>query len=126
MKADGPVPMSRDGSSRDTDWLSRAQHGASSGERSHGSVVACAFVPPGDVYDEGWGGIDQVRWAPNPWGDASASQITEGCAAGVGDEWVEVEIDVAEVCASLEALNAVTVSNRSPAMDLLVDEVRYE
>ncbi len=152
------------------------------------SGAACAFVPPGDVYDEGWGGIDQVRWAPNPWGDASASQITEGCAAGsascvlmsdlgqwngfhlyyrqafptstfsrlslglrarsgggelsvapsndgeeceptlveVGDEWVEVEIDVAEVCASLEALNAVTVSNRSPAMDLLVDEVRYE
>ena len=40
----------------------------------------CEFVPPGDVYDEGWGGIDEVRWAPNPWGDASASETSEGCA----------------------------------------------
>lgn len=40
----------------------------------------CAFVPPGDVYDEGWGGIDQVRWAPNPWGAATASEVSAGCA----------------------------------------------
>jgi hypothetical protein len=44
----------------------------------------------------------------------------------VGDERVTVEIDVAEVCANLSALNAVTVSNRADTMDLLVDEVRYE
>ena len=43
---------------------------------------ACEFIPPGDVYDEGWGGIDEVRWSPNPWGDASASETTEGCADG--------------------------------------------
>ncbi|MBN2193730.1 MAG: hypothetical protein JW751_13015 [Polyangiaceae bacterium] len=41
---------------------------------------ACVFVPPGNVYDEGWGGIDQVRWAPNPWGGATASETTDGCA----------------------------------------------
>jgi hypothetical protein len=41
---------------------------------------SCVFVPPGDVYDEGWGGIDQVRWAPNPWGDATASETSDGCA----------------------------------------------
>jgi len=42
--------------------------------------AACVFVPPGDVYDEGWGGIDQVRWAPNPWGAATVSETSDGCA----------------------------------------------
>lgn len=44
------------------------------------SGESCVFTPPGDVYDEGWGGIDQVRWAPNPWGSASVSEVEEGCA----------------------------------------------
>ena len=149
---------------------------------------SCEFVPPGDVYDEGWGGIDQVRWQCNPWGDASCSETTEGCAEGsescvllsnlaqwdgfhiyyrqsfptttfshlslqlraqsgggevvvapshdgerceettvnVGDQWSPVEIDVAASCAALSELNALTVSNQSETMDLLVDEVRYE
>ncbi len=42
--------------------------------------AACEFVPPGDVYDEGWGGIDGVRWEANAWGNASLSEITEDCA----------------------------------------------
>ena len=40
----------------------------------------CEFVPPADVYDEGWGGIDGVRWEPNTWGGTSLSEIGEGCA----------------------------------------------
>ena len=41
---------------------------------------ACEFVPPGDVYDEGWGGIDGVRWEPNTWGGTTLSETGEGCA----------------------------------------------
>ncbi|HEY5960091.1 MAG TPA: hypothetical protein VIV60_26240, partial [Polyangiaceae bacterium] len=44
------------------------------------SADACVFTPPGEVYHDSWGGIDQVRWAPNPWGNAKASEVTEGCA----------------------------------------------
>jgi hypothetical protein len=148
----------------------------------------CEFVPPGDVYDEGWGGIDQVRWQCNPWGDARCSEVSDGCAddsascvlvsdlaqwdglhiyyrqsfptstfaklslqlrarsgggavtvspsqegtrcdetrVTVGSAWTSVEIDVATSCASLSELNALTISNESDTMDLLVDEIRYE
>lgn len=41
---------------------------------------ACVFAPPGSVYGDSWGGIDQVRWAPNPWGQATATEVTDGCA----------------------------------------------
>ncbi len=130
----------------------------------------------------------QVRWRPNPWGDATVAEISEGCAGGsdscvrfsnlgqwngfhlyyrqsfpvstfaslslelratsgggevvvapshdgercaettvtVGDEWTPVEIDVAASCTELTELNAVTVSNSSSTMVLLVDEVRFE
>lgn len=152
------------------------------------SAGACMFLPPGEVYADEWGGIDQVRWQCNPWGDASCSEVTEDCAdqstscvlvgglaqwAGfhiyyrqsfptstfsrlslelrarsgggevvvaashegttceqatvlVGDEWVEVSLDVASSCTALSELNAVTVSNQSDTMDLLVDEIRFE
>jgi EXPB1-like domain 1 len=43
---------------------------------------ACVFVPPAEVYGNGYGGIDQVRWTMNPWGDATASETTDGCYAG--------------------------------------------
>lgn len=43
---------------------------------------ACEFVPPSDVYVDGYGGIDQVRWMMNPWGSASASEVTDGCYEG--------------------------------------------
>lgn len=40
----------------------------------------CEFKPPGDVYDEGWGGIEGVRWEINPWGNSTAAEIKDGCA----------------------------------------------
>jgi hypothetical protein len=42
---------------------------------------ACEFVPP-PVYVDGYGGIPDVRWAINPWGEARAAETTEGCHAG--------------------------------------------
>lgn len=44
------------------------------------SADACVFVPPGTVYGDGWGGIDQVRWEPNPWGKATVTEVTDDCA----------------------------------------------
>jgi hypothetical protein len=140
------------------------------------------------VYDEGWGGIYEVRWQCNPWGNAECSEATDGCADGspscvrvrnleqwggfhiyyrqsfptetfsvlrlqlrarsgsgevvvapshegercdettvsVGSEWVPVEIDVTASCGALVELNALTISNQSETMDLLVDEIFYE
>ena len=43
---------------------------------------ACTFVPPAAVYDEGWGGIDGVRWQPNPWGGTELTEIGDGCVQG--------------------------------------------
>jgi len=42
----------------------------------------CQFLPPADVYVDGYGGIDQVRWMMNPWSSASPSEVTSGCVAG--------------------------------------------
>jgi hypothetical protein len=41
---------------------------------------ACVFRPPGDVYDEGFGGIDSVRWESNTWGSTTLSEVGDGCA----------------------------------------------
>jgi hypothetical protein len=43
---------------------------------------ACEYVPPGDVYVDGYGGIPEVVWMINPWGGAGASETTSGCRAG--------------------------------------------
>ncbi len=46
---------------------------------------SCDFVPPGDVYVDAWGGIDEVRWAINPWGEAERGffgETSDGCFAG--------------------------------------------
>jgi expansin (peptidoglycan-binding protein) len=43
---------------------------------------ACEFVPPAEVYDDAFGGIPEVRWAINPWGDATASETDEDCYQG--------------------------------------------
>ncbi|UJR87133.1 hypothetical protein [Sandaracinus amylolyticus] len=46
---------------------------------------SCDFVPPGDVYVDGWGGIDQVRWLIDPWGEAEGGFFGEtmnGCESG--------------------------------------------
>jgi hypothetical protein len=42
----------------------------------------CAFEPPAAVYDDEWGGIDRVRWMPNPWGSTRVSETTDGCFGG--------------------------------------------
>jgi hypothetical protein len=45
---------------------------------------ACLFEPPAVVYGDGYGGIPEVRWAINPWGEGTASESTEGCVGGAG------------------------------------------
>jgi hypothetical protein len=42
----------------------------------------CVFVPPQDVYLDGYGGIEDAGWAMNPWGTASPSEVTTGCVSG--------------------------------------------
>ena len=43
----------------------------------------CRYTPPGDVYIDGFGGIEGVTWAPNPWGDnASIEETDNGCRDG--------------------------------------------
>ncbi|MDY0004401.1 MAG: hypothetical protein RBU30_24075 [Polyangia bacterium] len=42
----------------------------------------CEYLPPGDVYKDGWGGIDEVRWQPNPWGDTQVAETSAGCRNG--------------------------------------------
>lgn len=47
--------------------------------------AACDFHPPAAIYDDGWGGIDQVRWDINPWGAAESGffgEVTEDCYGG--------------------------------------------
>ena len=149
---------------------------------------ACVFVPPADVYDEQWGGIEGVRWEPNTWGSTNLAETGTDCADGspscvsldgfqgsglhityrhifplatfsrlklqlraasgggevevaprteesrcdqpttvtVGSEWVEVDIDVAASCPGVSDIHGLTISRASDAMDLVVDEVRFE
>lgn len=43
----------------------------------------CDFTPPGEVFEDAFGGIEGVTWAPNPWGDNAAVEETDqGCANG--------------------------------------------
>jgi hypothetical protein len=55
--------------------------GAQLTDLSPATGPACVFEPPADVYVDGYGGIDQVRWRMNPWGP-SASETMAGCASG--------------------------------------------
>ncbi|MBN2801944.1 MAG: hypothetical protein JXR91_02500 [Deltaproteobacteria bacterium] len=44
------------------------------------SDQSCEFVPPADVYNDSWGGIDKVVWRPNPWKDhIKINEKTSGC-----------------------------------------------
>ena len=55
----------------------------------------CVYQPPGDVFDDAWGGIEGVRWRPNPWGDGSSVTETRtdcyrnsaACLAVTLDTW---------------------------------------
>ncbi len=49
---------------------------------SYDDTGDCEFTPPQDVYDDEWGGIDEVRWQPNPWGSATISEVGSGCFDG--------------------------------------------
>jgi expansin (peptidoglycan-binding protein) len=42
----------------------------------------CPYEPPGVVYGDGWGGIDQLRWGPNPWTGTTITETSEGCWNG--------------------------------------------
>lgn len=42
----------------------------------------CKFLPPKDVYVDGYGGIEDVRWVINPWSSASPAETNEGCVSG--------------------------------------------
>jgi hypothetical protein len=48
--------------------------------QAHGEM--CQFLPPKDVYVDGYGGIDEVRWMMNPWADANPAEISDGCVSG--------------------------------------------
>jgi hypothetical protein len=43
----------------------------------------CEFVPPQDVYLDGYGGIEDAAWVMNPWASASPSEVTTGCCIRV-------------------------------------------
>jgi hypothetical protein len=143
----------------------------------------CEFVPPADVYVDGWGGIPEVRWMPNPWSGTSIEETEDGCYSGsclrvdplpqwsgfhlyyrqafptstfstlslrartvsgtgtidvapngdegecavtnvaVGPEWTQITIDVADVCAGIDALSMVTAQNTGEAIKILLDDV---
>lgn len=47
------------------------------------SSATCRFYAPSDVYVDGYGGIDQVRWQFDGWSPAVvAAETSSGCAAG--------------------------------------------
>jgi hypothetical protein len=50
--------------------------------KADGSDSTCHFSAPADVYVDGYGGIDQVRWMMNPWASAEPEEITDGCVSG--------------------------------------------
>jgi len=56
--------------------------GAQFTDQSQASGNQCKFMPPQDVYVDGYGGIDQVRWMMNPWASASPSEVSSGCVSG--------------------------------------------
>jgi hypothetical protein len=45
-------------------------------------LTGCTARPPPFPNSYGHGGIDQVRWAINPWGTATASETSDGCYQG--------------------------------------------
>ena len=42
----------------------------------------CEFLPPAAVYDDQWGGINQVHWMANPWGAVAVDETGAGCHDG--------------------------------------------
>jgi len=47
--------------------------------------ATCRFVPPADIYVDGWGGIPSVTWQIDPWGAAENGffgETSSSCASG--------------------------------------------
>jgi expansin (peptidoglycan-binding protein) len=157
--------------------------GAQFSDQAAPGGAVCAFEPP-PVYINAYGGIANVKWQMNPWGNAKASEITGSCKGGscirvqglegasgfhiyyphtfastswksltlsvraekgtgklqvaasndgttctmtavdVSEGFVSVTLDLAATCASLSALNAVTVYGDS-ALTALFDDVAF-
>lgn len=43
---------------------------------------SCVFLPPADVYVDGYGGIESVRWMMNPWAQAQPAEVSTDCVSG--------------------------------------------
>jgi hypothetical protein len=56
--------------------------GAQFTDQSQSSTAQCKFLPPREVYVDGYGGIEEVRWMMNPWASATASEVASGCVSG--------------------------------------------
>jgi hypothetical protein len=56
--------------------------GAQFTDQSQSSGAECKFLPPQDVYVDGYGGIESVRWMMNPWASASPTETDAGCVSG--------------------------------------------
>jgi hypothetical protein len=56
--------------------------GAQFTDLTQANGAQCRFLPPQDVYADGYGGIDEVRWMMNPWASAAPSEVSSGCVSG--------------------------------------------
>jgi hypothetical protein len=56
--------------------------GAQLTDQTPAAGPACTFTAPPDIYVDGYGGIERVRWTMNPWGSASPRESSDGCQAG--------------------------------------------
>lgn len=56
--------------------------GAQLHDRENAAGASCTFTVPPDIYVNGYGGIERVRWTMNPWSSASPSETTTGCQEG--------------------------------------------
>ncbi|MBU1241491.1 hypothetical protein KJ865_17395, partial [Myxococcota bacterium] len=72
--SENPVPLMDPGKFFDT--------GVQFVDTGEAATGECLFYPPADVYHDSWGGIDQVKWQPNPWGDATVSETSSDCYDG--------------------------------------------
>lgn len=56
--------------------------GAQFNDQEQASGQACRFLPPQDVYVNGYGGVEKVAWVMNPWANARPSEVSTGCVSG--------------------------------------------
>jgi hypothetical protein len=56
--------------------------GAQLTDQTPAAGPACTFTAPPDIYVDGYGGIERVRWTMNPWSSASPRESSDGCQSG--------------------------------------------